>query len=131
MRLYNPFNKHWYNFFAGRFWKEYKKQPNRRERMAEAAEYRCKYCEYVYPLDQLTLDHVVPRAAGGSNDESNLVIACRACNNFKSDFVKRNGTLVRYSGTYESRKKKRLNDRDRIERLKEYRRKIARKHRGI
>lgn len=28
-----------------------------------------------------TLDHVVRRADGGSNDMSNLVIACRRCNN--------------------------------------------------
>jgi len=29
---------------------------------------------------QLHADHVKPRVAGGSNEESNLVTACRECN---------------------------------------------------
>jgi len=30
--------------------------------------------------DQATIDHVLPRYKGGTNDEENLVSACRACN---------------------------------------------------
>jgi 5-methylcytosine-specific restriction endonuclease McrA len=31
----------------------------------------------------LTIDHVKPIKHGGSNDDSNLVVACHACNSFK------------------------------------------------
>lgn len=34
-----------------------------------------------------TLDHVLPRAAGGSNDSDNLVCACRKCNADKADSI--------------------------------------------
>ena len=33
----------------------------------------------------LTLDHVLPREAGGSNHESNLVTACISCNSRRAD----------------------------------------------
>lgn len=42
--------------------------------------YRCVYCGNT---DNLTLDHVVPVAAGGSHSEENLVVACRSCNGSK------------------------------------------------
>ena len=32
-----------------------------------------------------TLDHVIPRAKGGSDDSANLRACCRACNSAKSD----------------------------------------------
>ena len=31
-------------------------------------------------VNDATVDHVVPLARGGSNDERNKVVACRACN---------------------------------------------------
>lgn len=34
-----------------------------------------------------TLDHIIPRARGGSNRVANLVGSCRECNEFKADFV--------------------------------------------
>ena len=55
----------------------------------------CAYCgqpngvarpPHVTKLDAtLTLDHVVPKAHGGSDSERNLVAACRRCNNIKND----------------------------------------------
>lgn len=41
---------------------------------------RFRYDGKVYCLYPATVDHVVPRALGGSNDLSNLVPACRNCN---------------------------------------------------
>jgi len=35
---------------------------------------------------ELTLDHYRPRAAGGSDDQDNLVYACVRCNQYKGDF---------------------------------------------
>lgn len=37
------------------------------------------YLHDAAPAD-ITLDHVVPRSRGGSNEASNLFTACRSCN---------------------------------------------------
>ena len=33
----------------------------------------------------MEIEHIVPLAKGGLDDEQNLWLACRTCNNFKSD----------------------------------------------
>jgi hypothetical protein len=56
-----------------------------RRRIAAQADYRCGYCLTSERLTgiRLTLDHIVPLAAGGPTEESNLWVACRPCNEFK------------------------------------------------
>jgi 5-methylcytosine-specific restriction endonuclease McrA len=58
--------------------------PNLRPRLVAAIMERdgsgCAYCGRADPV---TLDHVVPRSQGGSNDVSNLVLACAPCNSAK------------------------------------------------
>lgn len=44
----------------------------------------CRYCGATAPETPLTVDHVVPTALGGTDDPSNLVAACSACNAGKS-----------------------------------------------
>lgn len=45
---------------------------------------RCWYCgKDTNPFDDFTIDHVIALAAGGTNDFSNLVPACRTCNSRK------------------------------------------------
>lgn len=44
----------------------------------------CRYCGATAPDVKLTVDHVVPLALGGSDEPSNLVAACSACNSGKS-----------------------------------------------
>lgn len=44
----------------------------------------CRYCGASAPEVSLTVDHVVPQALGGSDEPSNLVAACAACNNGKT-----------------------------------------------
>ena len=44
----------------------------------------CRYCGAAAPDVQLTVDHVVPVALGGSDDPTNLVTACRPCNSGKA-----------------------------------------------
>ena len=47
--------------------------------------YRCQYCgEKKHPAE-LTLDHIFPRSRGGDNSPINIVTACLACNNRKSN----------------------------------------------
>jgi len=41
---------------------------------------KCHYCGAQCAFSELTLDHIVPVADGGSNSLDNLVLACRPCN---------------------------------------------------
>lgn len=43
----------------------------------------CQYCGRSAPDVQLEIDHIVPVSKGGTNDFSNLVTACGACNRAK------------------------------------------------
>jgi 5-methylcytosine-specific restriction endonuclease McrA len=40
----------------------------------------CYYCREPLSIEQATLDHVLPRALGGTLKRSNLVISCGPCN---------------------------------------------------
>ena len=44
-------------------------------------------CQYCMINEADTLDHIIPRAASGDNRLSNLIPACRACNEKKGDTV--------------------------------------------
>lgn len=44
--------------------------------------FTCRYCHSAEA--ELTVDHVIPRALGGTDEPSNLVAACRDCNAGKS-----------------------------------------------
>ena len=44
---------------------------------------RCLYCGDVHLPLELTRDHVVPRVQGGADDWTNVVTACRRCNQAK------------------------------------------------
>jgi 5-methylcytosine-specific restriction endonuclease McrA len=56
-----------------------------RERVRADARNQCGYClsQQKYVLGILEIDHIVPKAAGGSDDEENLWLACRLCNSYK------------------------------------------------
>lgn len=43
----------------------------------------CQYCLDKIPFDEATKDHAFPKSKGGSNDDTNLILACRSCNNKK------------------------------------------------
>ena len=57
-----------------------------RRQITEDAEHRCGYCLTDEALSgiPLTLDHLVPVAAGGPTTRDNLWLACRPCNEFKA-----------------------------------------------
>jgi len=45
--------------------------------------FKCQYCEDVFDYEELTIDHVVPRSAGGKTVWTNCVTSCKACNHHK------------------------------------------------
>lgn len=44
----------------------------------------CRYCGATAPEAKITVDHVIPKALGGTDDPTNLVAACSPCNAGKS-----------------------------------------------
>ena len=46
--------------------------------------YICQYCKQMYSYKDLTLDHVIPKSKGGKTEWTNIVSACRKCNNDKA-----------------------------------------------
>mgnify|MGYP001627262624 CR=1 FL=1 len=44
---------------------------------------RCYYCGKEVPENELTMDHVIPLIRGGKSVKSNIVPACKECNNKK------------------------------------------------
>lgn len=47
----------------------------------------CHYCGCQAPARQLTMDHIVPIARGGRSTKSNVVPACKECNNRKKQLL--------------------------------------------
>lgn len=43
----------------------------------------CNGCRVPFPFRNLTLDHILPRAKGGTDHEENLQLLCAACNSLK------------------------------------------------
>ena len=53
-----------------------------RQNIFKRDNFQCQYCG---TQDNLTLDHVVPKAKGGKSTWSNLITACKGCNTHKGD----------------------------------------------
>lgn len=60
--------------------------------------YHCQYCGREFSAPDLTVDHVVPKVQGGSNDWGNVVACCRTCN------MKKGGRTPRQAGMQLRRK---------------------------
>lgn len=58
-------------------------KPAKRLAIYERDQFRCVYCGS--SGCELTLDHVRSVECGGSNDQANLVTACKSCNSAKQD----------------------------------------------
>ena len=56
-----------------------------REIVAARARYRCEYCLAPETLfnNRFEVDHIVPQARGGADEEWNLALACGSCNRSK------------------------------------------------
>jgi len=47
----------------------------------------CHYCHRQAPTKALTMDHIIPIARGGRSTKSNVVPACKECNNAKKQLL--------------------------------------------
>lgn len=56
-----------------------------RAKVRKQAKNQCGYCRCFqkYILTALEIDHIIPKASGGSDEEENLWLACRSCNGYK------------------------------------------------
>lgn len=53
---------------------------SQRFRILERDGFRCRYCGRGSATVELQMDHIVPVSKGGSNDDDNLLTACKDCN---------------------------------------------------
>ena len=56
-------------------------------------ESRCQYCCIDFREPDLTIDHVMPRSKGGKTTWTNVVMACKPCNQQKRDLLLENTSL--------------------------------------
>lgn len=47
----------------------------------------CYYCGNKTPAKELTMDHIVPLARGGTSSKGNLATCCKECNNLKKTML--------------------------------------------
>lgn len=59
------------------------------QRVRQAARNRCGYCLSPQHLvmARLEIEHIIPLARGGTNQEDNLWLACPLCNRYKGDKI--------------------------------------------
>jgi len=43
----------------------------------------CCYCQNIFSYSDLTIEHIIPLCLGGDNEENNITLACRNCNQEK------------------------------------------------
>jgi HNH endonuclease len=60
-----------------------------RQIIRERAKYLCEYCHSpeLLSANRFTIEHLVPRSLGGSDEVDNLALACRRCNERRYNFV--------------------------------------------
>jgi 5-methylcytosine-specific restriction endonuclease McrA len=61
--------------------------PTVRKYVFERDNYCCQSCQKTNLETELTIDHIIPLAKGGSNDISNLQTLCRSCNLKKRHYL--------------------------------------------
>ena len=60
-----------------------------RQLIRNRAQYRCEYCHSLERIsaNRFTVDHIIPKSLGGSDDSDNLALACRRCNERRYNFI--------------------------------------------
>lgn len=58
---------------------------------------KCQYCLEAIPYKEATKDHYLPKSKGGTDDDFNIVLACKKCNQIKDStfpyFNKKGGEI--------------------------------------
>jgi HNH endonuclease len=56
-----------------------------RQTVIERASHRCEYCQSQmrYATQRFSVEHIQPKAKGGTDDLENLALSCQGCNNHK------------------------------------------------
>ena len=60
-----------------------KRSKNIRELLYGKQAGNCNLCRVHFELRNMTVDHIIPRAHGGPDDDANLQLLCQACNSLK------------------------------------------------
>ena len=60
-----------------------KRSRNIRELLYGKQAGNCNLCRVHFELRNMTIDHIIPRAHGGPDDDANLQLLCQACNSLK------------------------------------------------
>jgi hypothetical protein len=81
----HPLTRYLLEIAVGEIARDTLKKQELRERVPLKIRFACYKrdmftCQYCGAKEQLTLDHVVPRASGGSSAMTNLVTCCWPCN---------------------------------------------------
>jgi 5-methylcytosine-specific restriction endonuclease McrA len=56
-----------------------------RQTLFERDKFTCGYCGNIFNRKDLTVDHIIPRAQGGTTTWKNTITACFRCNSLKAD----------------------------------------------
>lgn len=64
-----------------------------RENVYIRDKYTCQYCATKFPIKHLTLDHVIPASQNGPKNWTNVVTACRECNQKKANRTPRTANM--------------------------------------
>lgn len=54
-------------------------------------------CQYCGSFKNLTVDHIIPTSKGGTDNWTNLVAACRSCNEKKGDLTPKDAGMILYT----------------------------------
>jgi 5-methylcytosine-specific restriction endonuclease McrA len=59
--------------------------PKIRQEVRERANYLCEYCHSSEEASaaRFDIDHIIPRSLDGSDELSNLALACQRCNGYR------------------------------------------------
>lgn len=60
---------------------------SKRKRIYKRDNYLCQYCGKDCSDGDISIDHIIPISAGGSESDDNLCVACYACNSKKRDMA--------------------------------------------
>ncbi len=61
--------------------------------------YPCFYCQRAFLISELTVEHIMPKCLGGTNEPANLTLACLECNQERGReawFFKRKENRLKY-----------------------------------